>query len=254
MKNIIETIREKESKFYTDQVVAIKNSKSRGQLVSGLNAVIVNGKLEGFLWTLEEVTYNRYGGKNCWDIVYSAMSMEYTFREEESRDLNLFYLKENEAPTTITFGRRNGADYKYILTDGWMRPTKFRLVQIQEEYIPLMYSLVPQLTIRRWNGENTHKDIFVPKQILYPYAENNEPVLCCTYDQSLGYLTAYWDGECVRWKSTKQEIHLDWCFLPKSKEELINKINSKKEPVEFPTENEYTSSSDEERPRRRRKI
>lgn len=244
----------KNAKGFINQLVAIKNSKSNGQLAPGLNAVMVNGSFEGFLWGVEEITYNRYGGSNSWNIVYSAMSFNYSFVEEDSKIINNLYMGDNEIPITITFGRRNGKDYKYVLIDNWERPTKFKLYQIPEKYVPIIYSLSPNLINHEWNGETVYRDIFVPKQVLYPYAGDNELVLCCSYDPSLGYLTAYWDGECVRWKSTKQEIHLDWCFLPKSKEELINKINSKKEPVEFPTENEYTSSSDEERPRRRRKI
>lgn len=242
------------NRLYDSQLVAIKNSKSWGQLVPGLSAVVVNDSFEGFLWVVEETTYNRYGGSNSWDVIYSAMFTEYEFVEESSKLINKLYLKDDEIPITINFGRRNGGDYKYVLIDKWGRPTKFYLYQIKEEHVPLIYSLAPYLITHQWGGEIIYRDIFVPKRVLYPYAGDNELVLCCSYDPSLGYLTAYWDGECVRWKSTKQEIHLDWCFLPKSKEELINKINSKKESVEFLTEDEYTSSSDEERPRRRRKI
>lgn len=251
MKSIIETIREKGSKFYPYQLVAIKNSKSCGQLAPGLSAVIVNNKLQGFLWRIEETTYNRYGGSNSWDVIYSAILPQYSFVEEDSDTINKLYMGENESPIAINLGRRSGVDYKYVLVDNWERPTKFRLVQIQEQYIPLVYSLVPDLTIHRWDGKTIYRDIFVPKQVLYPYAGDNEPVLCCTHDPLLGYISAYWDGECVYWKSNQDHIcGLGWCFLPKSKEELINKIDSKEE-IKEPVEDE--EASDEERPRRRRR-
>jgi hypothetical protein len=252
MKNIINKLQQ-ENKLFSNQIVAIKNSKSWGQLAPGLNAIMINNEFEGFLWSVEEITHNRFNGTNYWTIIYSAMFSNYTFREQDDKNINRLYLKEGEIPTTISFGRRHGEDYNYVLTDNWGRPTKFHLVQIEPEYIPLIYSLVPELIIHNWNGKVKYRDIFVPKKVLYPYTEDNEPVLCCTYDPSLGYISSYWDGEMVYWKSNKQRIHVDWCFLPKNKEELINRINSKKTEVEEPTEDEYTSSNEEPRKRRPRK-
>lgn len=257
INRIATTLREKGEDLYATQVVAIKNSKSWGQLAPGLNAILIDGNLEGFLWSLEETTYNRYGGCNHWTVVYAATFQgEYNLLEEEDNRVNSLYLQEGETTTTITFGRRDGKDYSYVLTDRWGRPTKFSLLSIEERDLPWVYSFAPRLSMRQWNGERTYRDIFVPKKVLYPYAEDNEPVLCCTYINNVGFVSAYWDGEMVSWKKDQQPIYkMGWCFLPKTKQELIDKINSKEEPVEeIADEEEYCPSSVEERPRRKRRT